>query len=132
MNLGKRYGSRDRGTNCADDVTRICELWRKARETFGRHSGKPYLFGAFCAADAMYAPVVTRLDTYSIEVPAHARAYMDAVLGSAAFAEWREAALQEPWIVEYDEVDEVAISDLRNTSPFEQALTPSHQREKDS
>jgi len=116
MNLGKRYAARDRSTDCADDVARICYLWRKARDTFGRHSGEPYLFGAFTAVDAMYAPVVTRLDTYAIEVPADARVYMDAVLGSAAFAEWREAALQEPWIVEYDEVDEVAINDLRNTS----------------
>lgn len=116
MNLGKRYAPRNRGADCADDVARVCQLWRKARETFGRHSGEPFLFGAFSAADAMYAPVVTRLDTYDIEVPADARAYMDAVLGSAAFAEWRAAALQEPWVVEADEVNEVAINDLRNTS----------------
>lgn len=116
MNLGKRYAPRDRGNDCADDVARICRLWRRARETYGRHSGEPYLFGPFGAADAMYAPVVTRLDTYAIAVPADARAYMDAVLGSAAFVEWREAALQEPWIVEYDEVDEVAITDLRSPS----------------
>ena len=116
MNLGKRYAPRDRGPDCAEDVARVCQLWRKARETFGRHSGEPFLFGAFSAADAMYAPVATRLDTYDIELPADARAYMDAVLGSAAFAEWRTAALQEPWVVEEDEVNEVAINDLRNTS----------------
>jgi glutathione S-transferase len=116
MNLGKRYAARDRGVDCANDVARVCQLWRKARETFGRHSGKPYLFGAFSAADAMYAPVVTRLDTYAIEVPTDARAYMDAVLGSAAFVEWRAAALQEPWVVEADEANEVAINVLRNTS----------------
>jgi len=116
MNLAKRYAPRDRGSDCAQDVARVCHLWRKARETFGQHGGEPYLFGAFSAADAMYAPVVTRLDTYAIEVPADVRAYMDAVLQSAAFAEWREAALQEPWIVKSDEVDEVAINDLRNTS----------------
>jgi glutathione S-transferase len=116
MNLGKRYAARDRGTDCADDVVRVCQLWRKARETFGQHSGEPFLFGAFGAADAMYAPVVTRLDNYAIDVPAHARGYMDAVLGSAAFAEWRDAALQEPWIVDYDEVDEVAVEDLRDKS----------------
>jgi glutathione S-transferase len=53
MNLGKRYASRDRGTGCAADVARICWLWRKARETFGRHTGEPFLFGTFSAADAM-------------------------------------------------------------------------------
>jgi glutathione S-transferase len=116
MNLGKRYAARDRGIDCAADVARICHLWRKARETFGRHSGEPYLFGAFSAADAMYAPVVTRLDTYAIEVPADARAYMETILGSAAFSEWRAAALLEPWVFEADEINEVAINDLRNTS----------------
>jgi len=116
MNLGKRYAARDRGIDCAADVARICRLWRKARETFGQRSGEPYLFGAFSAADAMYAPIVTRLDTYAIEVPADARAYMETILGSAAFSEWREAALLEPWVFEADEINEVAINDLRNTS----------------
>ena len=116
MNLGKRYSPRDRGTDCAADVSRLCQLWRKARATYGQHSREPFLFGAFSAADAMFAPVVTRLDTYAIEVPADIRAYMDALLGSAAFVEWREAALQEPWVVEFDEVDEDAVSDLRKTS----------------
>ncbi len=115
MNLGKRYASRDRGTGCTADVARICWLWRKARETFGRHTGDPFLFGTFSAADAMYTPVVTRLDTYAIEVPADARAYMDAILGSAAFSEWRTAALLEPWVFDADEIDEVAVNDLRNT-----------------
>ena len=116
MNLGKRYAARDRGIGCAADVARICHLWRKARETFGRRSGEPYLFGSFSAADAMYAPVVTRFDTYAIEVPADARAYMETILESAAFSEWRAAALLEPWVFEADEIDEVAINDLRNTS----------------
>ena len=116
MNLGKRYAPRDRGPGCAADVDRICSLWRKARETFGRNSGGPFLFGEFCAADAMYAPVVTRFDTYAIEVPADTRAYMDAILGSAAFVEWRTAALAEPWVFDADEIDEVAVNDLRDTS----------------
>ena len=64
----------------------------------------------------MYAPVVTRFDTYAIEVPADARAYMETILESAAFSEWRAAALLEPWVFEADEINEVAINDLRNTS----------------
>ena len=116
MNLGKRFAPRDRGAECADDVARVCQLWRKAREAFGRQSSEPFLFGTFSAADAMFAPVVTRLETYSIEVPDDARAYMDAVLESAAFSKWRNSALQEPWVFDADEVNEVAITDLRDTS----------------
>lgn len=115
MNLGKRYSTRDRGRDCAADVSRVCSLWQTARATFGEDSDHPYLFGTFCAADAMYAPVVTRLDTYSIEVPEHIRMYMDAILGSEAFSDWRVSALSEPWVFDEDEIDEQPIQDLRST-----------------
>jgi len=115
MNLGKRYATRDRGDDCASDVSRVCSLWQRAREAFGKKTDHPYLFGQFCAADAMYAPVVTRLDTYSIEVPEDVRDYMDAILGSEAFLDWRNSALSEPWIFDEDEIEEVPIKDLRST-----------------
>lgn len=85
------------------DVRRIEELWASCRSTYGQ-SG-PFLFGAFCNADAMYAPVVTRLDTYDIPVSAKTRAYMEAVMDTASFKAWKEAALLETWIVPSDEVD---------------------------
>jgi glutathione S-transferase len=112
MNLGRRYGSRDRGEGVARDVTRIQEIWRDARRRFG--AGGPFLFGAFSAADAMYAPVVTRLDTYSIAVDPVCQAYMDAILSLPAFAAWRDAALQEPWFYKDDEVDEEPVANFRS------------------
>ncbi len=104
MNLGKRYPSRDRGEAVARDVARFEAIVRDARARFG--AGGPFLFGAFSAADAMYAPLATRLDTYSIPVDPATRAYVDAILGLPAFREWRAAALRETWVVEHDEVDE--------------------------
>lgn len=104
MNLGKRYPSRDRGEAVARDVARFEAIVRDARARFG--AGGPFLFGAFSAADAMYAPLATRLDTYSIPVDQATRAYVDAILGLPAFREWRTAALRETWVVEHDEVDE--------------------------
>lgn len=111
MNLGKRYGARDRGPGVARDVERITALWRQARERFGGQG--PFLYGAFSAADAMYAPVVTRLDTYGIAVDAAAQDYMRAVLELPAYREWLAAALAESWIVAQDEVDEPPLVDLR-------------------
>src|SRR4051795_4099939 len=113
MNLGKKYATRDRGPALQKDVARIGEIWRTARERFG--AGGPFLFGAFGAADAMYAPVVTRFDTYAIPVDPACRAYMDAVLGTSAFQEWRAAALAETWIVPEDEVDEEPVAVFRKT-----------------
>ena len=61
----------------------------------------------------MYAPVVTRLDTYNFVVTDQSRAYMDAVLAHPAFQAWLDAALQETWIVPSDEVDEEPIANYR-------------------
>jgi glutathione S-transferase len=111
MNLGKKFPERDRGPAVARDVARIIEIFREARGRFG--SGGPFLFGEFSAADAMYAPVVTRLDTYSIPVDPVSRDYMKAILALPAFQEWRAAALQEPWVLAHDEVDEEPIEVFR-------------------
>ena len=111
MNLGKRYATRDRGPGVARDVERITALWRQARERFG--AAGPFLYGAFSAADAMFAPVVTRLDTYAIPVDATAQAYIEAVLALPAYRDWLTGALAEPWVVAHDEVEEPAIADLR-------------------
>jgi glutathione S-transferase len=104
MNLRKRYAARDRGADVAANVARIEHLWAEARSRFG--AAGPFLFGAFGAADAMYAPVVTRLQTYSIPVSAGTRRYMDAVLDQPAFRAWQAAGMAEAWIVAHDEVDE--------------------------
>ena len=115
MNLSKRFAARDLGPDVATSVARIEQLWRQARATFGGKAGGPFLFGAFCGADAMYAPVTTRLDTYQINVAADTRAYMDAVLTHPAFVEWRAGALAEPkaWDVAQYEEGHVAVEGFR-------------------
>ncbi|MFC4172366.1 glutathione S-transferase family protein [Microvirga sp. GCM10011540] len=114
MNLGKRFAAKDRGEAVSRDVARFSEIVSQARERFG--AGGPFLFGAFSAADAMYAPLVTRLDTYSIAVDEATQAYLDAVLSLPAFREWRSAALKESWIVDADEVDEDPIEVYRQAA----------------
>jgi len=114
MNLGRKFAPKDRGEAVARDVARFSEIVRQARERV--RAGGPFLFGAFSAADAMYAPLATRLDTYSIAIDATTRAYVDAILALPAFQEWRSAALKEEWIVEADEVDEDAIDNYRKAA----------------
>ena len=114
MNLGKKYAARDRGEAVARDVARFSEIVHQARERFG--AGGRFLFGAFSAADAMYAPLVTRLDTYSIALDATTRAYVDMILSLPAFQEWRSAAMKEEWIVDADEVDEEATENYRKAA----------------
>jgi glutathione S-transferase len=85
------------------NVRRIETLWEECRKAYGK--GGPFLFGKFSIADAMYAPVVTRFDTYALKVGSAARDYMDAVTATEAFRAWKADALQETWIIQADEVD---------------------------
>jgi glutathione S-transferase len=101
MNLTKRFAPRELSSDVADNVRRLEGLWADARRRFG--SGGQFLYGAFGAADAMYAPVVTRLDTYQVPVSSETRRYMDAVLAHPAFVKWRTEALQEPWTIDHYE-----------------------------
>lgn len=69
-------------------------------KTHSSWSMRPYLFGAFTAADAMFAPVVCRLSAYAVEVSPEARAYMSAIEALPSWQEWKTAARAESWIIE--------------------------------
>jgi glutathione S-transferase len=98
MNVRKQFPERKLAEPVKAEILRILELWAQARARHG--TGGPYLFGAFGAADIMYAPVVTRFVTYSVPVPRFAGAYMEAVLDLPWMREWIEAAQEEPWVIE--------------------------------
>jgi glutathione S-transferase len=103
MNVRRPVKKRELSDEALANVRRIETLWANCRTRFG--SDGRFLFGTFGAADAMYAPVIWRFHTYGIEVKRVARAYMDAVMALPAWAEWRAAALAEPWVLPEDEVD---------------------------
>jgi glutathione S-transferase len=81
-----------------EEIDRIMVLWAQARARFGGIGD--FLFGDWCAADIMYAPVVTRFVTYKVPVPPFAAAYMEAVLAQEHVVEWIELAQDEPWVIE--------------------------------
>jgi glutathione S-transferase len=94
MNI-KRKKKRELAPAVHDDIKRITQIWRGARQKFG--AGGDYLFGAFSAADCMYAPVATRIASYEIEVDEISAAYVAAIYRLPAFVAWRDAAVTEPW-----------------------------------
>jgi len=103
MNMWRPVKKLELTAEVTANVKRIEDIWTDCRTRFGK--GGPFLFGTFGAADAMYAPVVSRFHTYAIEVGAEARAYMQAVMALPAFAEWRAAGIKEPWVLAKDEPD---------------------------
>ena len=80
------------------DVRRIVGVWRDCRRQFG--DGGPFLFGAFSAADAMYAPVASRFRTYLPDLAAYgddgtAQAYVEALFALPAMVQWEQEARSE-------------------------------------
>lgn len=102
MNLRKSLPGRGMTPEVGLDIDRITAIWQACRARFGQ--GGPYLFGAFSAADAMYAPVATRFRTYAVELDPVSAAYVGAIHDHPAFRAWYEAALVEPWRIDEDEV----------------------------
>ena len=94
MNMRRPAKRRDLPADVAANVGRIDAMWSDCRARFG--SGGPFLFGAFSAADAMYAPVVSRFHTYDVAVGPSARAYMEAVMALPAWGAGRRRRCRSP------------------------------------
>jgi glutathione S-transferase len=103
MNMARPARKRELDADAAANVMRIDAIWSDCRKRFG--GGGQFLFGPFGAADAMYAPVVSRFHTYAVDVGEASGAYMDAIMALPAWREWRDAARREPWVLPHDEVD---------------------------
>jgi glutathione S-transferase len=87
----------------AKDVARLEQLWADCRKEFGK--GGPFLFGKFSAADAMFTPVASRIETFAIPVKKETRAYVQTLLNTPAFLQWKADSKAETSIVPEDEVD---------------------------
>ena len=98
MNLHRPVGAIALSADAKADIARIEQIWLECRERYGK-SG-PFLFGAFSAADAMFAPVVHRLRTYAIEVAPEVKAYMDTMMALPAFQQWTRDGLAETLVIE--------------------------------
>jgi glutathione S-transferase len=102
MNIRQVYPPKTPDPDVVQELTRIMELWAQARARFGGEG--QFLFGDFGAADIMFAPVVTRIVTYSLPVARFAEAYMLAVLQHPFMQDWIAAAQAEDWVIEQFEM----------------------------
>jgi len=105
MDIRARRAVPQRVELAAVDIARVCDLWRACRSRFGEagaHGVGPFLFGGFCIADAMFAPIATRFDSYGVKLDPVSSAYVAALRDWPAMRQWREAAEGEPWTITYD------------------------------
>jgi glutathione S-transferase len=94
MDISRSFPGRPCSEEARADIARVLAVWRQCRKRFG--AAGPYLFGAFGIADCMFAPVVTRLRTYAVELDEISAAYVDAIFAYPPMQEWCAAAAKEP------------------------------------
>ena len=101
MNIRGRHPGKGMTPAVRKNIDRIVELWTECRRRFG--SGGELLFGRFSIADAFYAPVVMRFQTYAVDLPRAAQEYCEAVQALSAVREWCDAGRRENEFVQADE-----------------------------
>ena len=100
MNLRYPKKKLEVGEDVKANIRRIEQIWHRNVED----SGGPFLFGTFTAADAFFAPVVARFDSYLLVDHPSTLAYMAAVQGHPAVQAWAADAAKETWVVPEDEI----------------------------
>jgi glutathione S-transferase len=93
MDIAARHPTPALDDSVQAEIARIVAIWTGALGEPGARGG--FLFGGFSVADAFYAPVVTRFETYGIHLPAIAQAYAQRVLALKPMHEWSAAAKKE-------------------------------------
>ena len=82
------------------DVSRLCGLWS---ELLAAQPAGGLLFGDFTIADAYFAPVCMRINTYGLPVPADLAAYVARVSALPGVKAWIADALAEHDFIDFDE-----------------------------
>ena len=95
--VGPRLLAREAGLR--KDLDRVVELWTEALA----HSGGPFLFGAFGAADAFFAPVVMRVTRYGLPLPEALQGYAGRIQAAPGVREWIADAIAEKDFLDFEE-----------------------------
>jgi len=99
MNIRASFPGKNATPEALADIARIDAIWSECLETYGG----PFLFGQFTIADAMYAPVVMRFNTWQPELSEAAATYARRVTAQPAVKAWIDDALQEPHRIPYQD-----------------------------
>ena len=101
MCVRERLDVRPWSPELAADIARVEEIWNGSRRR--HHAGGPYLCGTLSLADAFYAPVAFRFQTYHVSPSGAAGDYLAALLAHPFMREWERDALAETTVIEPDE-----------------------------
>jgi glutathione S-transferase len=106
MNCSARQRQLEITESCARDVVAVQTLWQECMDLTSELGVEDngYLFGDFSIADACFAPVVVRLNGYTVSITDSSKRYLQRMLATPAVAEWIQEGQAETVIVPEDEV----------------------------
>lgn len=94
MNCGLRVRLHGVSAALQRDLDRLGEIWNEGLAGFGG----PFLAGdRFSAADAFFAPVALRMQTYGLRLDPVSMTYAERLLRLEGMRDWYAAALAEPF-----------------------------------
>lgn len=107
MNMRRSYAGFRPDAEVRADLDRLARIWAhaRARRTGDGTGDGLFLFGAFCATDAFFAPVASRIATYGLEMSADDRAYVSALLSHPSVRRWRALAMADDHVQPHYEMD---------------------------
>lgn len=102
MNCRKNMVLSNIDDDLQSEIKRINSIWQDCRLNY-QDQGE-FLFGKFSIADAMFAPVALRFNSYGIEVGSIAKQYIQTLLALALMQEWIKAGIAEKSVIEEAEI----------------------------
>ena len=96
FNVRRSSPGKGRAPGVLNDIERIEQIWLGCRKTHGNDG--PFLFGSYGLADVFFAPVVTRFQTYAVELDEVSKAYASTILQHGDVVDWYRAARAEEWV----------------------------------
>ncbi len=103
MNCRRKYDKFTLSAGVLRDIERIKKIWRHCKTNYGQKG--PWLFGEFCIADAMFAPVALRFEGYDVPLEGLEKNYVEEMLSHPPIVEWIEAAKQEKEVLDMFEME---------------------------
>ncbi|MEO7255109.1 MAG: glutathione S-transferase family protein [Casimicrobium sp.] len=105
MNVRRSYPIAVPREDVQKDIDRIQALWAEARAKFG--SGGAFLYGQFSVADAYFAPVVFRFNTYGVKCSPVADEYVKVMLAHPSMQQWIADSKAEVEVVDHEEPEHI-------------------------
>lgn len=105
MNVRRSYPIAVPREDVQKDIDRITALWIEARTKFG--SGGAFLYGKFSVADAYFAPVVFRFNTYGVKCSPVAAEYVKVMLAHPSMQRWIADSKAEVEVVDHEEPEHI-------------------------